>query len=895
MARQIVIKKTYFENIKVAIDAMNKFFSSNFKTKAFPVVNSDFQLDRIVARTISWLNNIEPSWIDDPNKAVAVLDELKKYVAENKPEQDSDGAEGGWSKIMDSGNSALVDQFHAFIGFKVLQFIADNFEKFEELLNGIYSFDLFCSPSKYRESIELFTSSIPMQEISDFELPGEYKLFDAADYVNSIFENDQIKLPEDMVADTEINRFKSYTDLQDVELVVDEAVQEAAEIDYFEDAKPDHIKYDSKSGKWKISKQFEARVDRLLQGIKSCDTTEDLQKCFSDVKASEPEALSQVVMPYIYAKVFTNPKKWDGDLSGVESFENYTKSYESIVSQNGGAKRFQNYDVFSTFKTDKEGTIQFLEDFLKLNLVNNPSAAISNNTLLTLFNIFDSRIYLDILYNMIPEEARDGDSDIPDKDGFVKQIRSRINKNSKSANPYQKEKKVDDTVQTSDQVSESVYQTMKELGDMSIADMSYCEQFAGAVYDEISTLGDALYNKGVSPIMIDRYIGESHDLFYETDVKEPVQEQETGDIPDYMKNRIKVSDEAGDKPPVTVTDVELPPDVPTNDIDDLADSINARMDGDADSLGDMFGAGYKGPVKSNGGQGQVVYNITNNHYHNSNNTTTTTNNTTTNDLSSGKQTTTNISNVNNDLSSNKRTVNPTKRKSTNNYDNTSQSTDTKDSPDTFSNGKTVQEVFALLESEEPLFVEADAGEPPKGDLLTTAMDADRETLSLQQKAKHGVQKVVNTGRAIVKPVARTKQWLTKMIDSLIKRDEDRVKAEIVENPSYRSAIYKAARIALKAGLFSVCWAVTPWLGVAYAGTQGLKLADRQRLQKEVQSEIATEIQIVDSKIEHLKSQAWHGDPSKQKEMYQLMRIRQKLVDMSGDSHRQTVKSRHSVY
>jgi hypothetical protein len=57
---QIVIKKTYFDNIKVAIDAMNKFFASSFKTKAFPVVNDEFQLDRIISRTISWLDNIEP-------------------------------------------------------------------------------------------------------------------------------------------------------------------------------------------------------------------------------------------------------------------------------------------------------------------------------------------------------------------------------------------------------------------------------------------------------------------------------------------------------------------------------------------------------------------------------------------------------------------------------------------------------------------------------------------------------------------------------------------------------------------------------------------------------------------------------------------------------------------
>lgn len=1074
MASQIVIKKTYFDNIKVAIDAMNKFFSSNFKTKAFPVVNNDFQLDRIIARTLSWLNNVEPSWVDDPNQAAKTLQGLKELldgegsvqgIQEGTDPNLDPGTQGvsddRWTMLMNGDNQSAKDHYHAFAGFKVLQFITDHFDQFEELLNGIYSFELFTKPSQFRDAITLFTSPIPMTELDEIvKAPGDYKLFDAADYVNSIFENDQIKLPEDMVADTEINRFRSFTDLDGVEIVIDETVQEAAEVDYFTDTKPSHIKYDSKARKWKISKQFEKEIDSLISDLRKCDATEDLVEMFSSKKRNV-DIFTSSVIPAILCRVFNNVKKYPFDTYDVDQCGAYTKSYRSIIDKNAGAKRFANYDLFSTFKVDKEGTIQFLEDFLKLNLVNNPSTAISNNTLLTLFNIFDSRIYLDILYNLIPEEARDGDSDIPDKDGFVKQIRSRINKNSKNANPYQKSKKSDNTIETTEEVTESVYDTLKELGDLTISEMQYCEAFAEAVYDDINTIGDSLYNKGVSSIMIDRYIGESHNLFQEgffdrfkkpektiddiisdfekefgkvheslvefyktTDdpwkqytgsryggkhpgvvnqmykakdvfcrltgwtLKETgmiliadfiddkaifgdeeegytsidmcpgiyvdntsgtvyfsrnsecsadeikgdriqlaknisefiqklkpktVQEAsaaEMGDIPTYMKDRINLSDGDPEKEPVTVTDVQLPPDIPTNDIDDLADSINTRLDAEGDSLGDFLGAGYKGDVKppQQGGHGTVIYNITNNNYHNSHNTTTTTTNdlssnkqtTTSNDLSSGK-TTTNTStnsNVSNDLSSNKQTTNSQRtHTSTNNYDNTSTPTDTKESPNTFSNGRSVQEVFALLDSEEPLFVEADAGKPPKGDVLTTAMDVDRETLSLQQKAKRGVQKVVNTGRAIAKPVTRTRSWLTKMVNSVIKRDEDKVKADIVENKSYRNGLYKVCRIALKTGKFALFSAVSPWLGAAYLGKQVLDVADRQRLRKEVNSEIATEIQIIDEKIDHLKSAGRYGEsnPETQKEIYQLMRMRQKLVDMSSDAHKQKLASRRSVY
>jgi len=1271
---QIVIKKTYFDNIKVAIDAMNKFFASSFKTKAFPVVNDEFQLDRIISRTISWLDNIEPEWVDNPQKAMDALNGLRETIGE-KPEVQQEGVigaamgitaalfalanivsgirqhiknrkyekntpadqklfdlldtgvgwfaarfdgktddsfddqwdpenfelgagsvlfdfidylkelckriddcikvqsplykrfpniydeastslnefqnrfskwmdqsvaedketyfeniEGGiatvkaevekcievlykfcddiydglrkledepvqeaaeelvsvaqndpWFAILNGSNQVAQDHLHAFVGFKVLQYIANNFNQFEDLLNGIYSFELFTTPSKYREAIQLFTAPIPVPELDSIaKFPGEYKLFDGADYVQSIFENDQIKLPEDMMEDTEKQRFESFTDLQDCEIVIDETVQEAAAVNYFTEKKPEHVTYDSKSKKWKISRQLESRVNALLKKLRECDNTDDLASYFSSIPESDVTMFADNVMPFIYANIFTMKKnKWDIKVTQHPAFKDYAKSYSSIIRKNNGAKRFGRYDIFTTFKIDKEGTIRFIEDFMKLNLANQENATISNNTILTLFNIFDSRIYFDILYNLLPDDVKE--KDYPTEDGFVKKIRARINQNSRSANPYQKQTKTTDVVETSDQVTEYALDTMKLLGDMSLSDMKYCDAFMEAVYQDIASIGDALYNKGSSPIKIDQYIGESYQLFDEpiqegfiaklkekskrkkinqiekklgehlpkefiefinhppkhgklikcdnggmlgnvfsfadmlaalqnteigkvmvqngllmfaewypfddpdmdmpddieeqikclylnvndgsimfsdnpfeienvlkSDIKpfwnniemlldhlddwegkpvfghpvdsdededeeepveedteteeveedESIQEQELGDIPTYMKERINLSD---DKPsdqsndstsdPSSPLDVQLPPDVPTNDFDDLADSIQARLNTpDAESIGDMLGSGYKGDIKnpSHGGAGQVIYNITYNT--NSHNTTTT------NDLSSGKTTTTTV--TTNDLSSNKRTNHAGRNKASNNYDNTRPSSNSKESPDTFSNGKSVQEVFALLDSKEPLFVESDAGTPPSVPLSTTLQDADMAMLSLHQKAKRGVQKVGNTARAIVKPIGRTKLWLRKMVDSFVKRDEDRVKAELVENPSYRSALFKVARLALKTGKFALFTAVSPFLGATYLGVQGLKLADRERLRKEANDEIATEIQIIDQKIENLKSHNYYGEkqsPEQQKELYQLMRMRAKLVSMSADAQKRKFATSKSVY
>lgn len=1071
MTGQIVIKKEYFDNIKTSIDSLNSFFSSGFKNKDFPIVDTEFQLDGTIMNILSWLNNIEPSWIDDPSKVESTLKSI------NDATEDMDG--DIYTTLVNENRTVVLDQINAFIGFKVLRFIADHFSEFSEFVNAIYTFELFTKPSHYRSVISLFSQTINLDEIADIMGEATYTLFDGTKYVTGIFSNDQIKIPQTMKQDTEISRFNNMTDL-DVEIVIDESIQEAAEVNYFSETKPQHIKYDERTNTFKLSKQLQTIVDGFISGLEKCDTTEDLVKYFRTMKNS-PDSFTNNVIPFILVKVFNNTGKYPNSNFNTKLLANYVKSYKSIATQNAGARRFMNYDLFSTFKTDKDGTITFMKDFLSLDLFNNPSAYISNNTLLTIFNIFDSRIYLDILYNLLSDKMKK--SKYPSEDAFVKEIRARINKNSHSVNVYKKPgKPADNKTQTTKTMNEYAVDELRDFGDMSITDMQFCEQYHAVLMDEINGIGDAMYNKGVSQTMIDSYIGESYQVFGEgffsdlfgkrnnvsnksndqtpsknklseniytyimsvipedlkkfisddvfcdsvmrdingkalkTDIGELIfdddhislfgtdtlyhtmetlgdvmvddpsdekdvselissivlgsgnmsnyhflliydiknkvyvasradysnpsagathvelsdswtelinsikksdiiQEQETGDIPDYMKNRIDLSDETGG-PKTTTTDVQLPPDVPANDFDDLADSVNARMDG-GDSLEDCLGSGYNNSGKDK--DARIVYNITNN-YHNSfnrdsNNTTTTTN--TKDDHSTGKSVTTNTTttntNSNNDSSTNKTTKTDnsnrkvsdksknshnSKSHGVNNNNNSNGSDDTKeiknvvrDGDQTFSTGHTIQEVFAFLESEEPLSERGDAGKPPKGDLLTTAMDADRQTLSWQQSAKRKLQKATNTGKALLKPVTRTKQWLTKHVDSLIKRDEDRVKAEIIESPSYRTSLYKAMRIALKLGLTGVCFTINGYLGAAYLAIQGAKIVDKQRLRKEVQEEFATEIKILDDKIRKADED---DTPESRKAKWQMMRLRSKMEKIMSDSPKSKFRHPNSV-
>ena len=182
-------------------------------------------------------------------------------------------------------------------------------------------------------------------------------------------------------------------------------------------------------------------------------------------------------------------------------------------------------------------------------------------------------------------------------------------------------------------------------------------------------------------------------------------------------------------------------------------------------------------------------------------------------------------------------------------------------------------MFLFLESKEPQSDGMYAMPKPREDTLTKAMDVDRKTLATQQKAKKGVNKLGNTVKAITKPITRTKEWLTGIVDSLIKRDEDQVKTELTENASYRSAVFKAARLATKLGLIGVATAIQPWIGVTVAAIEGLKLADRPRLRKEVARNLEIEIKVTDEKIRDLE-----GDRSKKaiEEKYKLMRIKKDL-------------------
>ena len=175
--KQIIIKKSYFDNIKIVLESLNDFFSYQYRRKNFPVIDSEFQIDSNLVHIISWLNNVEPTMIEDQSKIEEVINQINE-AAETVDD------ESPFSKFIADGNTAIIDKVNAFVGYKILQFIADNFDDFSRLINGIYTFDMFLNPSKLSDVIGKFSKPIDVSEIDKMIVDEQFIMFSMDNYIS---------------------------------------------------------------------------------------------------------------------------------------------------------------------------------------------------------------------------------------------------------------------------------------------------------------------------------------------------------------------------------------------------------------------------------------------------------------------------------------------------------------------------------------------------------------------------------------------------------------------------------------------------------------------------------------------------------------------------------------
>lgn len=188
--------------------------------------------------------------------------------------------------------------------------------------------------------------------------------------------------------------------------------------------------------------------------------------------------------------------------------------------------------------------------------------------------------------------------------------------------------------------------------------------------------------------------------------------------------------------------------------------------------------------------------------------------------------------------------------------------------------KFVSSTTAIPAFESPLYEEVgDAdNQKPESDnpIQDTMIDADRNLASAQQALKKKVQGVVNTGRTIIKPFARTSQWIGNMISNWKDSNETNIKEKMAD-PHSRSTLYKAIRTAIKYGsFFKAGLLLNPVILFLVISKKISNSSKEFRIRNEMIGELKAELDIIDEKI---KDANGAGD---NKAKYQLIRFKNEL-------------------
>lgn len=156
---------------------------------------------------------------------------------------------------------------------------------------------------------------------------------------------------------------------------------------------------------------------------------------------------------------------------------------------------------------------------------------------------------------------------------------------------------------------------------------------------------------------------------------------------------------------------------------------------------------------------------------------------------------------------------------------------------------------------------------PVKDILT---DVDRKLVGHQQKAKKKLQDVQNAGRAFMKPINRSKAWISNILSNWKDNDETKVKEKMAD-PHARNNLFSAIAWSIKAGSFAKAGLLLNPVFLFLSITKGVGKNKRmQRIRNEMIGELKTELEIIDEKIKDADSK---GD---KKAKYQLMRLKNEI-------------------
>ena len=131
MAETIVIKKSYFNNIETAVNAINEFVQSGYKSKNFPRLNWKMD-DAAVDYIIKLFEAVNPEWISNPSALDSAISDVTEAAK---------GVDLAGSLDFLQSNRDIGIKVTSIIDFFQFKQMTDHFDELGALLNGIYSFE----------------------------------------------------------------------------------------------------------------------------------------------------------------------------------------------------------------------------------------------------------------------------------------------------------------------------------------------------------------------------------------------------------------------------------------------------------------------------------------------------------------------------------------------------------------------------------------------------------------------------------------------------------------------------------------------------------------------------------------------------------------------------------
>ena len=125
---------------------------------------------------------------------------------------------------------------------------------------------------------------------------------------------------------------------------------------------------------------------------------------------------------------------------------------------------------------------------------------------------------------------------------------------------------------------------------------------------------------------------------------------------------------------------------------------------------------------------------------------------------------------------------------------------------------------------------------------------EQQNLQEKNSYKKTVQNIQNAGRAFVKPIKRTEQWINNMVNNWKDVDETRIKEKLAD-PYARKNIFTAIKKAISAGSLLKAGILLNPVFLFLSLTKGIGNHKKEgRIRNEMIAELKTEIEICEEKI-----------------------------------------------